>query len=322
MFHHVFIDYFFLQYVPCNIPGPGTSLVEFKTEFTGCDCKGEELCDSPSCICVKNYGMTYQTGGKLRCEMVAEVAVQKPVFECNKNCHCSSQSCSNRVVQKGLMWKLEVFLTQDKGLGVRTKEHIPQHSFVCEYAGEVLTKAEAKKRIAKHSYTDSNYVFALGEHLASGSVLITYIDPSLKGNVGRFINHSCKPNLYIVPVRIDNNVPRLAMFAGSDISPEEELTYDYAGLCEPEIPDESDDNGGVNIPSTCTSKVENDLAVDACNLQSENLHKTRNKFPYEQSEKSFLVHAESTPTTQRLKPCFCYSGQCRGHLPYDNLLFD
>ena len=57
----------------------------------------------------------------------------------------------------------------------------------------------------------------------------TFVDPALIGNIGRFLNHSCEPNLLMIPVRIDSMVPKLALFAARDILPEEELSYDYSG---------------------------------------------------------------------------------------------
>ena len=55
----------------------------------------------------------------------------------------------------------------------------------------------------------------------------TYYYPRHKGNIGRFINHSCEPNLSVVPVRIRNSIPHLCLFASRDISEATEVTYDY-----------------------------------------------------------------------------------------------
>ena len=41
----------------------------------------------------------------------------------------------------------------------------------------------------------------------------TWIDPTVIGNIGRYINHSCDPNLYLVPVRVDTFSPRIAMIS-------------------------------------------------------------------------------------------------------------
>ena len=57
----------------------------------------------------------------------------------------------------------------------------------------------------------------------------TYIDATHFGNVGRMINHSCQPNLYMVPARVNNSIPRAALFALRVILPGEELAYEYSG---------------------------------------------------------------------------------------------
>lgn len=152
----------------------------------------------------------------------------RPVFECNALCQCG-ESCQNRVVQKGLQCRLEVFKTEKKGWGLRTLEPVAKGRFVCEYAGEVLGFNEARRRIQAQTAEDSNYLIAVREHLHSGRIMETFVDPMYVGNVGRFLNHSCEPNLFMVPVRVDSMVPKLALFAAADISPGEELSYDYSG---------------------------------------------------------------------------------------------
>ena len=43
---------------------------------------------------------------------------------------------------------------------------------------------------------------------------------------GRFVNHSCAPNCEIQKWSV-NGLPRMALFSLKDISPFEELSYDY-----------------------------------------------------------------------------------------------
>ena len=43
------------------------------------------------------------------------------------------------------------------------------------------------------------------------------IDISAIGNIGRYANHCCDPNVLIVPVRIETIIPHLALVAGRDI---------------------------------------------------------------------------------------------------------
>ncbi|XP_025930604.1 histone-lysine N-methyltransferase SETMAR [Apteryx rowi] len=82
-------------------------------------------------------------------------------------CQCG-ESCQNRVVQRGLQFRLEVFKTVKKGWGLRTLEFIAKGRFVCEYAGEVLGFNEARRRIQAQTSKDSNYIIAVREHLHNG----------------------------------------------------------------------------------------------------------------------------------------------------------
>ena len=47
------------------------------------------------------------------------------------------------------------------------------------------------------------------------------------GNIGRYLNHSCEPNLWMVPVRTDSLVPHLALFTCRPVGAGEELCYHY-----------------------------------------------------------------------------------------------
>ncbi|KAL3039521.1 hypothetical protein AAZX31_01G191200 [Glycine max] len=56
------------------------------------------------------------------------------------------------------------------------------------------------------------------------------IDAAQFGNLGRFINHSCSPNLIAQNVLYDHHdtrMPHIMFFAADNIPPLQELTYDY-----------------------------------------------------------------------------------------------
>ena len=46
----------------------------------------------------------------------------------------------------------------------------------------------------------------------------SFLVPLALGNIGRYLNHSCDPNLVMVPVRTSSAVPHLALFAARDIA--------------------------------------------------------------------------------------------------------
>ena len=57
--------------------------------------------------------------------------------------------------------------------------------------------------------------------------LVTCVDAAACGNEARFCNHSCSPNVDIVPVR-QGWVPRLLLVTARSVPAREELCFDYA----------------------------------------------------------------------------------------------
>ncbi|NXH43010.1 SETMR methyltransferase, partial [Dicaeum eximium] len=212
------------QYSPESVAGADGQLDPTEVTIPGCSCR-RSSCAAPQCPCLsRGHGCS----GPQEQQEQRELPFSSPVFECNSLCSCG-EGCPSRLVQRGLRLRLQVFRTASKGWGVRALQPVPGGTFVCEYAGEVLGFAEAQRRIRAQAPQDPNYIMALREHLHDGRVLETFVDPTRIGNVGRFLNHSCEPNLLMVPVRVDSMVPRLALFAAADISAGEELSYDYSG---------------------------------------------------------------------------------------------
>ncbi|KAM5280066.1 histone-lysine N-methyltransferase SETMAR [Ctenodactylus gundi] len=243
------------QYTPDHVFGPGADIDPSQITFPGCTCV-EMPCLPGTCSCL-HHGETYDDNLCLR-DTGLEAEYAKPVFECNVLCQCGNH-CRNRVVQRGLQFHLQVFQTDNKGWGLRTLELIPKGRFVCEYAGEVLGFSEAQRRIRLQTAYDSNYIIAIREHIYNGKVLETFVDPTYIGNIGRFLNHSCEPNLLMIPVRIDSMVPKLALFAAKDIAPGEELSYDYSGrflnlMDNVQMDKESPDNRKRRKPCLCGAR--------------------------------------------------------------------
>jgi histone-lysine N-methyltransferase SETMAR len=211
-----------------------------------CECQDSEAC---GCCAVA----AYDTNGKL-------IEVDAPpawITECTDQCGCSSRCC-NRVVGRGVQVPLTVFQTPEgRGWGVRSSIDLERGQFVCEYAGEIVSSAEASARRRKRARCEAdgsveakadgngqrstnegrhmvqqsmNFILSVLEHLPHGrGVLKTTIDPTTRGNVGRYINHSCAPNLDIVCVRVGSLVPSVAFFCNRSIVAGEELTFHYGG---------------------------------------------------------------------------------------------
>lgn len=220
--HHslfVFTSALSSQYTPELIAGPGADVDPSEVNIQGCQCRTRS-CVAEQCSCLPR-GDNYANGRVI-------LGRDTPILECHALCACA-ESCANRETQRGLRFRLEVCKTPRKGWGLRTKEAVPAGSFVCEYAGEVLGHQEARRRIKAQDPDANNYIISVREHLHCGRVMETYVDPTRIGNVGRFLNHSCLPNLVMLPVRTHSMVPRLALFAARHIQAGEELCYDYSG---------------------------------------------------------------------------------------------
>ncbi|GFZ01099.1 SU(VAR)3-9 homolog 5 [Actinidia rufa] len=207
------------------------------TPSKGCDCIGGCL-DSQKCSCV------LKNGGKFPYNYNGALVETKPlVYECGSSCKCPP-SCYNRVSQHGIKIRLEIFKTRSRGWGVRSLTSIPSGSFICEYTGELLEDKEAEQR------KNDEYLFDIGQNYNDWS-LIRFstrepdaqfssggveedggftIDAAQFGNVGRFINHSCSPNLYAQNVLYDHEdkrMPHIMLFAVENIPPLKELTCHY-----------------------------------------------------------------------------------------------
>lgn len=164
------------------------------------------------------------------------------IYECNQSCECSGK-CRNRVVQKGRKIPLQVFKTAAKGWGVRSTQFIHKGTFIEEYIGEVIKVEEGDARGAIYDKLGCSYLFDMD--FAQSELPIKYvIDSYILGNVSRFFNHSCSPNLEVYAVfydSADNQMHRLAFFAKHDIQKDEELCFDYNGRRDVTVDDNIED---------------------------------------------------------------------------------
>merc|ERR1712228_505367 len=103
--------------------------------------------------------------------------------------------------------------------GVFALEDIASEEMVVEYIGEYIDEKIANLRekvYEKQGYDD--YMFRVDDNLI--------IDATKKGNLARFINHSCDPNCYTRIIAV-NNTLRVVIYSKMQIKAGEELTYDY-----------------------------------------------------------------------------------------------
>ncbi len=122
----------------------------------GCDCT-DNCSDKSRCQCFQMTiaGAKYKNNMPDDPESISYVnkrlyeVVQTGIFECNSRCKCNSR-CLNRVVQHPIEEKLQVFLTKNKGWGIRTSNFIPKGAFICNYVGHLYPEDYTGELAAKH----------------------------------------------------------------------------------------------------------------------------------------------------------------------------
>uniref|UniRef100_A0A0K8VPM3 Histone-lysine N-methyltransferase eggless n=2 Tax=Bactrocera latifrons TaxID=174628 RepID=A0A0K8VPM3_BACLA len=240
------------------------------------------------------------------------------IYECNSRCKCKA-NCLNRVAQQNLAMKLQVFKTSNRGWGLRCINDVPRGSFVCIYAGHLLTEAKANEggldagdeyfaeldyiEVAEQikegyesdveppeieeeedtyapdpedddEFTPSKSFLTRAKNKAQkltrssstqntdedsqerqvinfnpnadmnedstressirglfGKDEACYVmDAKTIGNLGRYFNHSCSPNLFVQNVFVDTHdlrFPWVAFFSSTNIRAGTELTWNY-----------------------------------------------------------------------------------------------
>lgn len=201
------------------VPGPGVNIDIGQPMYQSCSC--QDGCGL-SCSCIVNRGCAYQFNGKLKDVYLLEPS--PPIFECNTGCMCLQ--CVNKVTQSTFEHVIVKKASEQKGMGVFAIKDISCGTFVGEYIGEVIRQTTAEERMM--TAYDNCYLVIYREHLESGDVVTTCIDAQFYGNYTRFINHSCSPNLKLLPVRRDSILPHLCLFTITDIKVGQELTFRYS----------------------------------------------------------------------------------------------
>ncbi|KAL7553845.1 hypothetical protein ACHAWF_017183 [Thalassiosira exigua] len=153
-----------------------------------------------------------------------------PTWKCYCNSLCKeANKCECQAVQKGVLYRLEVFETTDgRGLGVRTPKGttIKKGSIICHYAGEIISSKEARRR--EDAYARQK----IGSYILDCDEKRQYcIDATQYRSVAALINHSCagsNSKLYrVLGNHLDLNFPFLGLEAKEDIKPLTEITFNY-----------------------------------------------------------------------------------------------
>lgn len=141
------------------------------------------------------------------------------LIECGPRCTVNDR-CTNKRFQKHLNADCTIFRTEKKGYGLVASSMIPAGTFIMEYVGEVLNSRQFEKRATEYSkLMNAHYYFMA---LSSDCV----IDATKRGNISRFINHSCDPNAETQKWTVNGEL-RIGFFCTKDIALDEEITFDY-----------------------------------------------------------------------------------------------
>ncbi len=179
----------------------------------GKDERPEKMEESDVCKCVGNCGENC-INRCLKIECVWSGAY--------KNCNCGEEDCGNRRLSKKQIARCRPMRETGKGWGLITLDGVQPGDLVGEYVGEVLKEEQISERLRKHELLKPNDPNFYIMELEGG----WYIDAREKGNLSRFINHSCDPNCKLEKTNVGGYL-RIAIICIRPVEPGDFLCYDY-----------------------------------------------------------------------------------------------
>ncbi|XP_046335260.2 histone-lysine N-methyltransferase NSD2-like isoform X2 [Haliotis rufescens] len=142
------------------------------------------------------------------------------MYECHPTTCPAGDKCQNQRFQKRQYPESTSFKTSSRGWGLKTLQDVKKGQFVNEYVGDLIDEEECKRRIKQaHEDNISNfYMLTLDKN--------RIIDACPKGNLSRFMNHSCSPNCETQKWTVNGDI-RVGLFALKDVPAGSELTFNY-----------------------------------------------------------------------------------------------
>lgn len=136
-----------------------------------------ERCDPDPCSCSPDDADP--CGPTSNCEK------REAWTECDPSVCPTGDKCQNQCIAKQKYASFSLKHVGDKGFGLIAETAICPGTMVIEYVGELITEEEYNHRVNSKN-TPNFYFMKYGKGL--------YIDAEKRGNMSRFINHSCNPN--------------------------------------------------------------------------------------------------------------------------------
>ncbi|KAF8064009.1 histone methyltransferase [Lyophyllum atratum] len=179
-------------------------------ESMTCDCTFDATVDDPDDAC----GPDSDCINRL-------TQVECLLEDCRCRSHCRNQRFQNREYSD-----IEIVQTEMKGFGLRAESDLRRDAFIYEYVGDVVNPTSFKKRMRDYASEGIEHFYFMMLQKDEAFPRRQFIDATKSGGIGRFANHSCKPNCYVAKWTIGNHV-RMGIFAKRNIKQHEELTFNY-----------------------------------------------------------------------------------------------
>ncbi|KAL9252602.1 Histone-lysine N-methyltransferase, H3 lysine-9 specific SUVH1-like protein [Drosera capensis] len=181
----------------------------------GCRCHKECTAGDLNCSCIRQNGgdFPYTANGVL-------VSRKQLVYECGSSCSCFP-NCKTRVSQSGKVIDKAKFAADE----AENNDYVFEtwafdHSLKWNYDPALIYDEDEEHGESNEEY---DRPFPLVINAKDG------------GNIARFMNHSCSPNVFWQPIVYENSSGsqvHIAFFALRHIPPITELTFDY-GVSQP-----------------------------------------------------------------------------------------
>ena len=196
-----------------GVKPPLYTKIKTNRPYGDCPVYTQNAADVQACEC--------KADDKVPCGPDSECINRILLTECQQNCPAKDR-CMNKMFQKRQYPGLKVKRTNGRGWGLYVKEDIKRGAFVIEYVGELITMDEFKMRIdvgmKKKNEEVNFYYMTMDNH--------RMLDAGPKGNIARFMNHSCDPNCETQKWTVNGDT-RVGLFAKKDIPGGTELTFNY-----------------------------------------------------------------------------------------------
>ncbi|KAL1878813.1 hypothetical protein VTK73DRAFT_7466 [Phialemonium thermophilum] len=172
--------------------------------------------DALDCDCAQDW----RDGKNHACGEDSDCINRATKMECvDRDCNCGD-GCQNQRFQRKQYADVSVIKTEKKGFGLRANTDLQPNDFIFEYIGEVINEPTFRRRMLQYDEEGIKHFYFMSLTKSE------FVDATKKGNLGRFCNHSCRPNCYVDKWVVGEKL-RMGIFASREIEAGEELVFNY-----------------------------------------------------------------------------------------------